>query len=346
MGSVRSVFSSQSSTATTPPTNNFNFNLILDSGCTGHMFPHKELFISYKETPNSFIILADKSKVSCLGSGTVRLSLQNKPIILHDVLHVPKLRSPLLSIRCFRWLAGCSFIADNNGSYLTFPNFILPLDDSIDCTIPGKLYFSTKVDFDSRNTGSVTAVSDNTHFKNNRHPILSSTQMTTSKTTPSITKKTSSLHLLDSPTTDTNIQTNTYDDDIIDDASESSPIATNLSLPTTSSSPLSSTQIQEISTAILNHLKKHGKITMELINFIKDGYSSQKNSTSSTPNDHATLPSSDKMSNTAPKHVRYTIQELSCYFRFRSLKNWDTLHDVCQPNFSFVKSIDLPLGYI
>jgi hypothetical protein len=78
---------------------------------------------------------------------------------------------------------------------------------------------------------------------------------------------------------------------------------------------------------------------MELINFIKDGYSSQKNSTSSTPNGHATLPSSDKMSNTAPKHVRYTIQQLSHYFGFRSLKNWDTLDDVCQPNFSFIKNI-------
>jgi hypothetical protein len=123
MGSVHSVFSSHSSTTPTPPTNNFNFNLIVDSGCTRHMFPHKELFISYKETPNSFVILADKSKVSCLGSRTVRLSLQNKSIILHDVLHVPKLRSPLLSVRCFCRLAGCSFIADNIGSYLTFPNF-------------------------------------------------------------------------------------------------------------------------------------------------------------------------------------------------------------------------------
>jgi hypothetical protein len=112
---------------------------------------------------------------------------------------------------------------------------------------------------------------------------------------------------------------------------------------TTPNSQLSSTQIQEITTAIVNHLQKHGRITTNLINFIKDNYSSSTNSTSSTPIDRPFLLSSDKMSNTAPKHTRYTIQQLSRYFGFRSLKNWDTLHDVCQPNFSFIHTTDLPL---
>jgi hypothetical protein len=110
MGSIHSVSSSQ------PPDTSIgslHFNLIVDSGCTRHMFPYKDLFISYKDTPSPYVILADKSKVPCFGTGTVRLLLQNKPIILHDVLHVPKLRSPLLLVRCFRHLAGCSFIADN-----------------------------------------------------------------------------------------------------------------------------------------------------------------------------------------------------------------------------------------
>jgi hypothetical protein len=44
-----------------------------------------------------------------------------------------------------------------------------------------------------------------------------------------------------------------------------------------SSPTLSSTQITEITTAIINHLKKHGKVTLELINFIRDRYSSPKN---------------------------------------------------------------------
>ncbi len=58
---------------------------------------------------------------------------------------------------------------------------------------------------------------------------------------------------------------------------------------------------------------------------------------------HAPLLSSDKMSNVAPKHCRYTTPQLSRYFGFRSFKNWDVLHDVCQPNFSFLKNNELPL---
>lgn len=137
MGSVRSVFSSQMSTdshiSSLPPL----FNLIVDSGCTHHMFILREKFITYKPTPNSYVILANKSKVACLGSGTVSFTLFIENIILHDVLHVPKLCSPLLSVRCFHCLPGCSFIADNNGSFLTFPQFILPVNDSSDCTIAG-----------------------------------------------------------------------------------------------------------------------------------------------------------------------------------------------------------------
>jgi hypothetical protein len=117
----------------------------------------------------------------------------------------------------------------------------------------------------------------------------------------------------------------------------------NISPSLSSTSTLSPVQIKEITNAIIDHLQKHGRVTMELIKFIKDGYSSTSNSTSSTPTDHPILLSSDKMSNTAPKHLRFTIPQLSRYFGFRSFQNWDVLHDVCQPNFSFLNSTDLPL---
>jgi hypothetical protein len=106
--------------------------------------------------------------------------------------------------------------------------------------------------------------------------------------------------------------------------------------PSTLSSTLSPTQIREITSAIFSHLQKHGKVTLDLINFIKDGLSSSTAPTSTTPNDRPTLMSSDKMSSTSASYHRYTIQQLSRYFGFRSLKNWDTLHDVCQPNFSLI----------
>jgi hypothetical protein len=49
------------------------------------------------------------------------------------------------------------------------------------------------------------------------------------------------------------------------------------------------------------------------------------------------------MSNTAPLHCRFTIKQVSHYCGFGSFKNWDTLHNVCQPNFSFIQPTNLPL---
>ena len=44
---------------------------------------------------------------------------------------------PLLSIRvhCRRG-PGCTFLADPSGCYLTFPTFLLSVDDSSDCLLP------------------------------------------------------------------------------------------------------------------------------------------------------------------------------------------------------------------
>ncbi len=77
MGSVRNVASSQvimDDHSTCPS----NFDSIVDSGCTRHMFPFKELFTSYKPTPRCYVILADKSEGACLGYGTTSFMLQNK----------------------------------------------------------------------------------------------------------------------------------------------------------------------------------------------------------------------------------------------------------------------------
>jgi hypothetical protein len=119
LGLAKSVSSSLSGNGTPTDT----FDVIIDSGCTKHMFPDRDLFLQYKTCSHSFVILADKSKTACLGIGTVQLFLGGKSIILHDVLHVPCLRCPLLSVRCFRRLKGCSFLSDNLGCFLTFPTF-------------------------------------------------------------------------------------------------------------------------------------------------------------------------------------------------------------------------------
>jgi hypothetical protein len=155
-------------------------------------------------------------------------------------------------------LTGCSFIADNKGSFLTFPTFILPVDDSSDCTIIGRACSSTKDDFDSRITGSVAAVSNNTHFKHQHRPILPKTSTNNQQTDEINLSSEDSFSI-----PDTTSQTQ--------DASIESTLK-HLSSDT-STSNLSPTQIKEITTTIVDHLQKNGRVTLDLINFIKDGYS-------------------------------------------------------------------------
>ncbi len=150
LGSVHSVFSSHLQQSEFTSTSMSVFDVIIDSGCTKHMMPFKNTCITYKQCQNSYIILANKSIVLCHGIGVIRFSLGNKIIILHDALHVSKLR----------------FIADNSGSFLTFPRFFLKVEDSSDCIIVNfHSTSSTSVNFDSRIVGQVSAVSDNTKFR-------------------------------------------------------------------------------------------------------------------------------------------------------------------------------------
>jgi hypothetical protein len=283
-----------------------------------------------------------------------------------DVLHVPCLCSPLLSVQCFRRILGCSFIADNHGSFLTFPFFILNVDDSSDCTIlssPSSDCDST--DFDSRLVGSISAVSDNTHFKDQCRPI-GSTQIPRTKTTRSSNKTTiintddtfpgtskvnnnqnasSSLTSLNNNNLEHIDECNNNHDLPLTSLSDLDSTIHDLGLnPSDFTSPtLSAKQILEITTTIISHLQKYGCITPELLNFIRDKKYSTKNATSTTLDDRPTLLSSDKASNTFPSHICLTIQQLSRYFGFRSLKNWDSLYDVCQLNFSFINLSDPPL---
>jgi hypothetical protein len=49
------------------------------------------------------------------------------------------------------------------------------------------------------------------------------------------------------------------------------------------------------------------------------------------------------MSSTAVAHARFSVQQLSLFFGFGSLKKWDALYDVCQDNFSIVQHSESPL---
>jgi hypothetical protein len=77
--------------------------MVIDSGATSHMNPYRGAFIKYTPLPpGNYVELADKSKVPALGIGTTLQHLAGKLVTLTEVLHVPHLHSPLLSIRAFR----------------------------------------------------------------------------------------------------------------------------------------------------------------------------------------------------------------------------------------------------
>lgn len=125
--------------------------------------------------PNHYVVLADNQKSPCLGVGSIKVNMGGFTIVLHDVLHVPALRSPLYSVRCHRRSTGCSFIADNDGAFLSFPTFFITVDDSVDCVITGKVASPDAIiSFDNRLAGKVSNVTDNTcHCSKRRPPVAS-----------------------------------------------------------------------------------------------------------------------------------------------------------------------------
>jgi len=127
VGSASAVhtFSDTSSLKSSPKI----INVIADSGATDNMSCYgKEVYISYKRLQNSYVVLANKQTAKCLGVGKIKLIMNGHPVIIHNVLHVPSLRTILYSVRQHRRTPGCSFTADNDGTFLNFKNFSIPID--------------------------------------------------------------------------------------------------------------------------------------------------------------------------------------------------------------------------
>ncbi|MGH7954525.1 MAG: hypothetical protein ACREOZ_01040, partial [Gloeomargaritales cyanobacterium] len=112
--------------------------MIVDSGATCHMIPDRDAFTNYEPIKGGYVLLADQSRVPCVGIGTVVIAIQGHIVTISNCRHVPCLRAPLLSIRQHRRNQGCTFIADNKGCILTFPTFFVEIDDVEDCAVAYK----------------------------------------------------------------------------------------------------------------------------------------------------------------------------------------------------------------
>ena len=93
-------------------------------------------FADYKLLPKgSHVLVADNHPIECLGIGTQFMRIQGRITGKRQVLHVPALTAPLISVRQHQRHQGCSFIANNKGCYMTFPTFLIEVDDSTDCLV-------------------------------------------------------------------------------------------------------------------------------------------------------------------------------------------------------------------
>ncbi len=175
--------------------------------------------------------------------------------------------------------------------------------------------------FNSRLVGAVSVVSDNTHHRSSRQPI--STVINKTKQTPTSIDR-PAYPVLDSSTSTPVTNNNISPLPIIpEDSNLLSPLSpkiqsTTIDPPPASSTNLSPKQIQDILQKVTRHLELHGQITPELLKMLDTDKSPAKITTSTSPVNCPTLLSSDKMSNTTPASMRFTVQQLSRYFGFRS----------------------------
>jgi hypothetical protein len=97
------------------------------------MFPDRTAFLSYHPTPNCYVELGDGTKLRQMGKGSAKVLLNDKIILLRNVLHVPQLNEPLYSLRRHSQMPEFGYFSSfETGSHLLFPTFVLEIDTSVD----------------------------------------------------------------------------------------------------------------------------------------------------------------------------------------------------------------------
>jgi hypothetical protein len=93
------------------------------------MCPHRNMFVDYQDIRHErqYVRLGDEKKRILIHSrGTMCIEVDGRKIAYAETLHIPQLSAILLLTRVHcRSASGCSFLADNSGCFLTYPNFTL-----------------------------------------------------------------------------------------------------------------------------------------------------------------------------------------------------------------------------
>jgi hypothetical protein len=126
-----------------------------NSGATSIMAPYRDMFLDYVDVRGEGLVvrLGDENQtIPIAGRGTLKINIQGHTMAYANALHVPQISMILFSSRVHQQISpGCSFIADNSSCYLTYSNFVIPIDDTDDCTIKcARVGPNTVFEFDSR----------------------------------------------------------------------------------------------------------------------------------------------------------------------------------------------------
>jgi len=70
----------------------------LDSGCSNHMFGHKDFFSELDESFRKSVKLGDNSSIDVMGKGRIHLQVKHVSQVISEVFYIPELKNNLLSI--------------------------------------------------------------------------------------------------------------------------------------------------------------------------------------------------------------------------------------------------------
>jgi Reverse transcriptase (RNA-dependent DNA polymerase) len=356
----------------------------VDSGATHDMSNGDASdFASYRSLPQgSYVLVADNHPIECLGVGTKIWRIggpKGNIVARREVLHVPALKAPLLSVRQHRRHQGCSFIADNGGCYLSFPKFSIPVDDSSDCliayeTINPKGFDMSLCDFfpDAPATRESLAVVETQRYENarkqRRDPQWCPAQDPHGHAWKVETRASARRLKEQSDLAAASIeQTQHIKAEISRLEKEENEERTTQS--TCSETPMTTTEKMEIIKSLTDSMEKSGEVDYLLIKEIEKKYPSSTRTesplksesliqevpsspsgskgyqfpTTSTPADHPDTLPCDKPPSSSPMLQRFTDQQLHRYFGFRNLKNWLDLESTGQNTIKVTKGNERPM---
>ena len=97
----------------------------LDSGATGDMLNDKRHFgKDFRLAKDLFVYMGDGTPIKVVGTGTARIKIEGKVIVLPGAMYIPELDCNLLSITQHALRGkGCTYLAADGMCHLTFPGF-------------------------------------------------------------------------------------------------------------------------------------------------------------------------------------------------------------------------------